>query len=164
LDLIKHTLLDLLEFSAHSVGGLWGTYFLNSIGVGMVGTPFDSDAVFSSKQVDNFVMSKSLQGDIYKHDQLLGLLTSNLFRTQFEDNWSYETDAMWVGRTVNLAIRETILHALIELAENAQLELMGKRKGQFPGLTHEQIDVIDKQSQFLCDYFKFRMKEKGGIL
>ena len=85
-------------------------------------------------------------------------MESESFRTKFENQWSYETNSKWTDRTVKVAIREAILHTVSRIAEEAQLELMGKRTGQFPGLTPEEIDIIDKQAQFLNDYYRAMLK------
>lgn len=47
LDLIKHTLLDSFEFSAHSAEGLWSEYYLNGIGIDSFVGKINFEAVFS---------------------------------------------------------------------------------------------------------------------
>lgn len=121
-----------------------------------------SDEIFSSVQIAAFASTKWSPND-YEFIGLKKLMKSDRFKTKFDKQWAYETDSHWEGRTVQKAIVETILHTTSRIAEEAQLELMGKRKGQFPGLTTAQIDIIDKQSQFLNGYFHSVLKLKGAV-
>ena len=118
-----------------------------------------SDEFFSPVKVRDFAQMKGLQDDFYSFDQLRALLVGDMFKKIFGDKWQYETSSQWSGRNVDIAIRETILHSLVELAENAQLELLGRRADQFPESNKDQIRVFDKQAQFLVDYYRYIIKE-----
>jgi hypothetical protein len=113
-----------------------------------------SGDVFSPEKVTEVATYKGLVGDIYQPNRLKALVESELFRKRFEDQWKYETDSKWVGRPVKKVVRETILHMISHLEGDAQLERMGMRSGQFPGLDAGQIDTMDKQLQFLADYYR----------
>ncbi len=120
-----------------------------------------SSSVFSLEKVTVFAKNNGLSDQIYRYDRLKSFIQSDLFRKSFEDQWKYETDSKWVGRPVKKAVRETILHTISNLAEDAQLESMGIRNGQFPGLDKVQVHEMDKQLRFLAEYY--REYWKGAI-
>lgn len=141
LDLIKHTLLDSFEFSAHSVEGLWGEYYLNGVGIDFF-VKFNSEAAFSD------LKDIGANKVVFVHTHPLGNDNSLFYRIEEEDprrEIAYEYKQLPLGNYPTFG-DITLLKSLKEKGKALGIEVSG---AVFAASGIWTFDINDNFNQFL---------------
>lgn len=86
--------------------------------------------------------------------QLNSFLSAQLVEEHFSYYWKYETSEIWKGRSVATALEEAVGHTLTTIHALTQDHLAdGSYPEKFPGMTRDQIQVVDKISKLAGDIY-----------
>ncbi|MFZ5365735.1 MAG: hypothetical protein ACOZBZ_00395 [Patescibacteria group bacterium] len=92
--------------------------------------------------------------DPYK--SLKQFLDSPLFKERFNKQWKYETGPQWGDRTVEEAVFESMAHAFVSIANEAQFYLLYRdQRDRLPNLSNlsrGKVGKINWQARFLANY------------
>lgn len=106
---------------------------------------------FKKEQVNTFLEEHK---SAFDYQELKEFLESELISNILENQWEYESDEKWEGRTTERAIWETVVHGLGILQGDAELFSHAKETIFLKNYKPEEIELIGQKTNIICNIFE----------